>query len=93
MHVGELLYVKLISTDISVTVAQKKNQKTKSTYFLILLLGGLSPPSQLVPNPFNWSLNTVFFTDIFQKCIYLVFLQNDTFEFALPLTLLCNSPV
>merc|ERR1712055_486080 len=53
-NVGELLYVKLISTDISVTVAQiKKNKKKKSTFFLlqILLLGGPSPPSQLVPNP------------------------------------------
>merc|ERR1712203_766268 len=49
----------------SVTVAQiKKIQKTKSIYFRILLLGGPSPPSQLVPNPFNWSPNTVFFTDI-----------------------------
>jgi len=25
-----------------------------------MLLGGPSPPSQLVPNPFNWSLSTVF---------------------------------
>ena len=34
-NVGELLYVKLISTDISVTVAQiKKIQKTKSIFFL-----------------------------------------------------------
>ena len=44
------------STDISVSVANiKKFQKTKWLYFLILLLGGPSPPSQLVPNPFNWS--------------------------------------
>ena len=32
-------------------------------FFLILLLGGPSPPSKLVPNPFNWSPNIVF-TDI-----------------------------
>ena len=63
-NVGELLYVKLISTDISVTVAQiKKFQKTRCIFFRILLLGGPSPPIQLVPNPFNWSPNTVF-TDI-----------------------------
>ena len=62
--VGELLNVKLISTDISVTVAQiKKFHKTRCIFFRILLLGGPSPPSQLVPNPFNWSPNTVF-TDI-----------------------------
>ena len=52
----------LFSTDISVSVAQiKKIQKTKWFYFQILLLGGPSPPSQLVPNPFNWSPNTFFY--------------------------------
>ena len=56
--------VKSFLTDISLLVAQiKKFQKTRWFYFLILLLGGPSPPSQLVPNPFNWSPNT-FFTDI-----------------------------
>ena len=46
---------------ISETVAQiKKIQKTKSTFCRIPLLRGPSPPSQLVPNPFNWSPNTVF---------------------------------
>ena len=41
---------KLLFTEISVSVAQiKKNQKTKFIYFRILLLGGPSPPSQLVP--------------------------------------------
>merc|ERR1712055_1044526 len=49
---------------ISVSVAQiKKIKKTRSIYFLILLLAGLSSPSQLVPNPFNWSPK-VFLTDI-----------------------------
>ena len=49
------------STDISVSVAQiEKFQKARWLYFLILLLGGPSPPSQLVPNPFNWSPNNVF---------------------------------
>ena len=38
-------------------------QKYKVHFFQILLLVGPSPPSQLVPNPFNWSPNTVF-TDI-----------------------------
>ena len=73
-NVGELLNVKLIITDISVTVAQiKKIQKTRCIFFRILLLGGPSPPIQLVPNPFNWSPNTVF-TDIYKvycsKCNY-----------------------
>ena len=27
----------------------------------MLIRGGLSSPSQLVPNPFNWSPNTVFY--------------------------------
>ena len=50
------------STDISVSVAQiEKFQKARWLYFLILLLGGPSPPSQLVPNPFNWSPNNVFY--------------------------------
>ena len=49
-------------TDISVSVAQiKKIKKTRCIYFLIWLLGGPSPHSQLVPNPFNWSPNTVFY--------------------------------
>ena len=49
-------------TDISVSVAQiEKFQKARWFYFLILLLGGPSPPSQLVPNPFNWSPNNVFY--------------------------------
>ena len=48
---------KLFFTEISVSVAQIKR---KSIYFLILLLGGPSPPGQLVPNPFNWSPNTFF---------------------------------
>ena len=52
----------LFSTDISVSVAQiKKFQKTRCIYFQIWLLGRPSPPSQLVPNPFNWSPNTVFY--------------------------------
>ena len=37
-----------------------KNSKNEVHFFRILLLGGPSPPSQLVPNPFNWSPNTVF---------------------------------
>ena len=49
---------------ISATVARiQKIQKTRCIYFRILVVGGPSPPSQLVPNPFNWSPNTVF-TDI-----------------------------
>ena len=58
--------VKPFLTDISATVAQiQKFQKTRCIFFRILLLRGPShsPPSQLVPNPFNWSQNTVF-TDI-----------------------------
>ena len=38
-------------TDILVSVAQIN----KMHFFPILLLGGPSPPSWLVPNPFNWS--------------------------------------
>ena len=38
----------------------RSNKKTKYISFRILPLGGLYPPSQLVPNPFNWSPNTVF---------------------------------
>ena len=54
--------VKSFLTDISLSVAQiKKFQKTRWFYFLILLLGGPYSPSQLVPNPFNWSPNTVFY--------------------------------
>ena len=57
-----------------------KNSKTKSIYFGILLLGGPSPPSQLVPNQFNWSPNTVFSNSqsvFFQNVIIRsVFLQN-----------------
>ena len=54
---------KLFFTEISVSVAQiKKIQKTRWFYFRILLLGGPSPPSQLVPNPFNWSPKTVFYS-------------------------------
>ena len=53
--------VKPFSTDISVTVAQiQKIQKTRCIFFRILLLEGPSPPSQLVPNPFNWFPSTVF---------------------------------
>merc|ERR1712208_105318 len=52
-------------TEISVSVAQIKIiKKTKSIYFLILLLGGPSPTSQLVPNPFNWSPKTVFYRNL-----------------------------
>ena len=29
--------------------------------FRFFFLGGPTPPSQLVPNPFNWSPNTVFY--------------------------------
>ena len=52
-------------SDISVlTVAQiQKIKKNEAHFFRILLLGGPSPPSQLVPNPSNWSPNT-FFADI-----------------------------
>ena len=35
--------------------------KTRCIYFRILVLGGPSPPSQLVPNPFNWSPKSVFY--------------------------------
>ena len=38
--------------------SQKISKKQWWFYFPILLLGGPSPPSQLVPNPFNWSPNT-----------------------------------
>ena len=52
-------------TYISVSVAQiKKIKKTRYIYFQIWLLRGPSPPSQLVPNPFNWSPNTAFFLQI-----------------------------
>merc|ERR1712001_191476 len=47
---------------LSIGRSNKKNKKkTKYISFWILLLGGLSPPSQLVPNPFNWSPKTVFY--------------------------------
>ena len=49
-----------ISTDISNGRSNKKKLKNKSTSFWSLLLGRLFPPSQLVPNPFNWSPNTFF---------------------------------
>ena len=46
---------------VTLSVAQIKNfQTTRWFFFRILLLGGPSPPSQLVPNPFNWSPNIVF---------------------------------
>ena len=49
--------VKLFLTDISATVAQiQKFQKTRCIFFRILLLGGPSPPSQLVPNFAQWWL-------------------------------------
>ena len=52
-------------TYISVSVAQIKKLKKQGAFFLlhILLLGGHSPPSQLVPNPFAWS-PTLFFLQI-----------------------------
>ena len=51
----------LCFADISVMVTQiKKIPNTKCIFYWIMLLGGPSPPSQLVPNPFNWSLSTVF---------------------------------
>ena len=73
----------LFSTDISVSVAQiKKNKKTRCIYFQIWLLGGPSPPSQLVPNPFNWSPihstgpQTPFFTDISASVAQIIFFFN-----------------
>merc|ERR1712110_123308 len=49
-------------TDSSVSVAQiQKNQKIRCIFFRILLLGGPTPPSQHVPNPFNWSPNILFY--------------------------------
>ena len=68
-----------ISNLWSAMVAQiKKNKKTKSIYFRILLLGGPSPPSQLVPNPFNWSPNTVFLqiSAILHFCTWRIFSQS-----------------
>ena len=51
----------LFFADISVMVTQiKKIKKTRCIFYRIMLLGGPSPPSQLVPNPLNWSPNTVF---------------------------------
>ena len=38
----------------------KKFKKRGAFFSRILLLVGPSPPIQLVPNPFNWSPNTVF---------------------------------
>jgi len=38
---------------------KSENFKKQGAFFLILLLGGPSSPSQLVPNPFNRSPNTV----------------------------------
>ena len=40
--------------------SNQKIQTTKSIYSRFLLPGGPSPPSQLVPNPFNWSPKTVY---------------------------------
>ena len=91
-NVGELLNVKLISTDISVTVAQiKKIQKTRCIFFRILLLGGPSPPIQLVPNPFNWSPNTVF-TDISVTVAQIKKFQKTKFTYFLILLLGGPSP-
>ena len=91
-NVGELLNVKLISTDISVTVAQiKKFQKTRCIFFRILLLGGPSPPIQLVPNPFNWSPNTVF-TDISVTVAQIKKFQKTKFTYFLILLLGGPSP-
>ena len=71
----------LFFTDISVSVAQiKLIQKTISTYFWILLLGGPSPPSELVPNPFNWSPNTVF-TDISVSVTQIKKIKKKSFYF------------
>ena len=41
--------------------SNQKDSKNKVHFFQILLLGGPSPPSQLVPNPFNWSPSTGFY--------------------------------
>ena len=57
--------VKPFLTDISATVAQiQKIQKTRCIFFRILLLGGPSPPIQLVPNPLNWSPKPVFYRNL-----------------------------
>ena len=47
--------------------SNQKIQKTKCIYFRILLLGGPSPPSQLVPNPFQ----SVFFQSVFIQSVFL----------------------
>ena len=79
-------------TDISTTVAHiQKFQKTKCIFFRILLLGGPSPPIQLVPNPFNWSPNTVF-TDISVTVAQIKKFQKTKFTYFLILLLGGPSP-
>ena len=58
-------------TSFTILTSQiQKLQKTGSSFFRILVLGRPSPPSQLVPNPFNWSPThstgpqKMFFTEI-----------------------------
>jgi len=53
----------IINRYLGIGRSNQKISKNQVHFFRILLLGGPSPPSQLVPNPFNWSPNTVF-TDI-----------------------------
>ena len=55
----------IINRYLGIGRSNEKISKNEVHFFLrILLLGGPSPSSQLVHNPFNWSPNTVFFTDI-----------------------------
>ena len=50
----------LFNRYLSIGRSNKKNKKTRCIFFQILLLGGPSPPSQLMPNPFNWSPDMFF---------------------------------
>ena len=47
-----------------------KMSKNEVHFFKILVLGGPSPPSQLVPNPFNWSPNQVYFSKVYLSKVY-----------------------
>ena len=58
--VARLVFI--INRYLGIGRSNQKISKNEVHFFLrILLLGGPSPSSQLVPNPFNWSPNTVFY--------------------------------
>merc|ERR1712208_104340 len=68
---------------LSIGRSNQKNSKNKVHLFFnfasgrTLLTQSTGPqPIQLVPNPFNWSPNTVFFTDISVSVAQIIFFLN-----------------